>query len=98
MDGDAVVRVTDDGEDRGSNRPALIAELDDVADDLSVLAAGPRGLVLGFDLLGGRWAHDDRVVPRQLRDRFRQLLQPAVVREPPVKDARVVAKRNFEAG
>src|SRR2546425_691067 len=98
MHGDAVVRVTDDREHCAANRAPLIPKLDDVADDLSVLAAGPGGFVLGFDFLGGRWAHDDRVVPRQLRDRFRQLLQPAVVREPPVKDARVVAKRNFEAG
>src|SRR5207248_3060631 len=37
------------------------------------------------------------VVPGQLRDRLRQLLQPAVVREAAVEDRRIVSERNFES-
>src|SRR5204863_9669730 len=39
MDGDAVVRMTDDGEQRASHRAAAIPQLDEIRDDLSVLAA-----------------------------------------------------------
>src|SRR4029453_11981159 len=77
----AVVGMPDDREHRTANRASLVAELDDVADDLAVLAAGPRRLVLGLELLSGGGTDDDRVVPGQLGDRLRQFLQPAVVGE-----------------
>src|SRR4029453_11577420 len=87
----------DDREHRTANRASLVAELDDVADDLAVLAAGPRRLVLGLELLSGGGTDDDRVVPRELGDRLRQLLQPAVVGEAAVEHARVEGEGPLEA-
>src|SRR5919198_991685 len=86
-----------DGEHRSAHHPAAVADFQDVADDLSMLAAGERGSLASVELLRGRGTDDDRVVPGQLGDRLRQLLQPAVVREADVEDRRIVSKRNFQS-
>src|ERR1043166_1812213 len=98
MDRRAVVRMTGDGEDWPADGASLYAQLDDVGHDLTVLAARTRRLSDGFQLVGGRWTDDDRVVPRQPRDRLRQLLQPAVVRKPAVQHRWIVLERHLERG
>src|SRR5439155_3451857 len=79
VNGDAIVRMTDDREKRAPDRPCAISQLDDVAPDLAVLAAGECGRDTALQPRGRRRADEDRVVPRQLRDRLRQLLEPTVV-------------------
>src|SRR2546427_13094079 len=86
-----------DGEHRSAHRPAAVADLEHVADDLSVLAAREGRSLVPADLRRSRRTDDDRVVPGQLRDRLRQLLQPAVVREAAVEGRRIVAERTFES-
>ncbi len=44
----------------------------------------------------GRGRKEHGVVPRQLRDRLGQLLQPRVVREPPVVDRRIGAEADLD--
>src|ERR1044071_2322082 len=42
--------------------------------------------------LGQRWAHQCRIVPRELAYRFRAFLQPAIIRESSIPKSRVRAK------
>ena len=96
VDGDAIVGVTDDREHRTADAAPLKPQLDQLAQDLPVFAAGERRIVRDLEPLGRGGADDDGVVPRQLRDRFGQLLQPAVVGEAAVEDTRVRAECDFE--
>ena len=48
------------------------------------------------EALGGRGTYDGDVVPRQFRERLRQLLKPTVVREATVVNGRVCAEDNLE--
>jgi hypothetical protein len=94
--GDAVVRMADDLEQRAADRAAVMLQLDDVGDDLAVLAALERRRFGGAELRGRRGAGQHRVVPRQPCGPLRQLLQPAVVGEAAVEDRRVVAEGNLQ--
>ena len=94
----AVVGMADDGEQRAADRAAAELQLDDVGDDLAVLAALNDGVSDALSFSRGRRADEHRVVPGQPRDRLRQLLQPAVVGEAAVEDRRVVAEGDLEAG
>ena len=94
--GDAVVGVAGDREQRAADRAAAIAQLDDVADDLSVLAALQRRRARRLERRGRRRADERGVVPGQLGERLRQLLQPAVVGEAAVEDGRVGAEDDLE--
>ena len=80
---DEVVRHAGLHENRRAERPAVRAELDDVR------RAHP-------DAAGGRVAHERGVVPRHLRDRIGQLLQPSVVREAAVVDRRILDERDLQ--
>ena len=73
---DRVVGVSRHDQDRRIDPPVAVADLDDVA-------------VFQTQRLGGRLGDHGRVVPGQLRDRVRQLLQPDVVREPAVVQLRI---------
>src|SRR5262249_56631478 len=97
MQGEAVGGMADDLEERSADLAAAIRELDDVAHDLSVLAAGERRIFSVPEFRRRCGARDYRVVPGEARDRFRQLLQPAVVREAPVENSRVVLVRNLQS-
>src|ERR1017187_2187486 len=59
---------------------------------------GDEVLVLPAEPVRRREAHVRRVVPRELRERLRNLLQPAVVREAAVEDAGIGSKDDLEAG
>src|SRR5439155_3490368 len=67
VNGDAIVRMTDDWEKRAPDRPCAISQLDDVAADLAVLAAGQCRRDTALQPRGRRRADEDRVVPRPLR-------------------------------
>ena len=95
MDGDAVVRVAGHGEDGAADRAATIVQRHDVADDLAVLAALHRRTTADIQPFGRRRAHEDGVVPGELRDRLGQLLQPAVVRETAVEHGGIVTERDL---
>jgi hypothetical protein len=71
-------------EDRHPPRQAAVAQLDDVA-------------VLEPVLLGEPRAHPGRRIPRELRHRLRQLLEPAVVGKAAVPDGRIRPEDDFEA-
>jgi hypothetical protein len=84
--GRAVVRMTDDGEERAAHGPSAVLQLDDLADDLSVLATFECGRAFRAQLRGRHRTDQDCVIPGQPRDRLRQFLKPAVVGEPAVED------------
>ncbi len=48
-------------------------------------------------IVGRLRTHDDRVVPRQARNRTGQFLQPRVVRIAPVEDVGIAVERDFVA-
>ena len=81
---DRLGRVAGHDEDRHPHRVAAVAELDDVA----VTQAALVGQALGNPR--GR-------VPGQLRERLRQLLQPAVVREAAVPDGGIGPEDDLES-
>src|SRR4051812_26090243 len=80
---DRVVGMSRNDRDRQLGEVAAIAQLDQVS-------------VLEPLLLGSRHAHPRARVPRDLRDRLGQLLQPAVVREAAIPDGRVGAENDLE--
>src|SRR5206468_10591720 len=96
MHGRAIVRMADHCEQRAVYASSMKAELDERADDLSVLPAGERGIIVRVEPLGSRRADENGVVPCQFRDRLRQFLQPAVVRKTAVENRRIGAERHFE--
>src|SRR5262249_24253637 len=74
----------------------LVLQLDDVIQRLAVLAAAPRNLITQSESFSRRGADLDGVTPCEFRQRLRQFLQPAVVREAPVVNRRVGAEDDFE--
>src|SRR3954468_14109217 len=96
MHGDAVGRMTDNREQRAANRAAVVFELDDVADDLSVLAALKRWRFRALQPLRSCRAHEDRVVPGEPGNRLRQLLQPPVVGKTAVENTRIETETDLE--
>ena len=85
--------------------PAVHRQLDDVR-ILPALVEGREvlpghllkavGRAVDPELLREPGAHEDRIVPADLRDRIRALLEPAVVREAAVVDPRVRDKADLE--
>ena len=96
MNGDAIVRVAGHREDGTPNRSSAIPQLDDVADDLTVLATLPGRLAAGPQPVGRRRADNHGVVPGQPGDGLGKLLQPAVVGESAVENRRVVSEGDLE--
>ena len=96
VDGDAIVGVTDDREHRTADAAPLKPQFNQLAHDLPVFAAGERRIVRDLEPFGRGGADDDGVVPRQLRDRFGQFLQPPVVGKAAVKDGGIGAKGDFD--
>src|SRR5438105_3141796 len=97
MNGRAVVWVTHDREDRAAHLAPVDRNLRYIAVDSAVFAARECRTARRFQLAGSRRTHEDRVVPRELRDWLRELLQPAVVGEPAVEDGGIGAERELIA-
>ena len=69
--------------------------VDDVRINLAVLAATPGDVVRQLQLLRRLGADQRGIVPGELGDRLRQFLQPAVIGEAPVVDARIGAEEEL---
>src|SRR4029453_13025493 len=90
VNGDAVVWMAGHLEHGPPNGASGMSQLDAPADDLSVLASLERRCVAEAEPIGCGGAHQHGVVPRQLRNRLRKFLQPAVVRKSAVENRWIV--------
>src|SRR5213078_3232380 len=70
--------------DRDAERASALLQLDDVAADQA-------------EAIRGAWRNQRRVVPRQLRQRFRDLLQPGVVGEAAVVNGGIRTEDGLES-
>ncbi len=91
-----IVRMAGDGEHRALHGSAAIANLDDRTVNLPALAAREVGARASADACHRCRADEHRVVPREMRERLRQLLQPAVVVEAAVEDRRIGPERDLD--
>ncbi len=94
--GNRIVGMADDDESGAANRAAFVAQLDDVARNLAVLAALHRRLAADLQPRRRGGARQHGVVPRQLRDRLRQFLEPSVVGEAAVENRWIVPEDQLE--
>src|SRR6266511_2377049 len=81
---------------RSSQASPFVAKLDDVGKYSSMFSTPRADLIRQTQTLCSFWTYEHGIVPGQLRQRFRQLLQPTVVGKTAVKKRRVGLKRNFQ--
>src|SRR6266511_499786 len=74
----------------------FVAQLDDVGKYSSMFSTPRADLIRQTQTLCSFWTYEHGIVPGQLGQRFRQLLQPTVVGKATVKKRRVGLKRNFQ--
>src|SRR5262249_58198113 len=75
---------------------ALKLQLNNIDDNLPVLAASPSDFVRHTQLLRRIQAHERSVVPSQPSHRLWQFLQPSIVCEPAVINRRVGLEYNLQ--
>ena len=84
VNGDGIAGLARQYPNRTTDRAAAVAQLSHL-------------FVREAESLGRGRAHEDGIVPRQLRQGFWQLLKPAVIREPPVPDSRVGPEKDLQS-
>ena len=85
MDGSAIICLARQDPRRPEHSTAVITELDHVAVDGAMLAAGAADPSAQPQAIGGSRTDDNNVVPSQLRQRLGRFLKPAVIGKRPSK-------------
>src|SRR5581483_415916 len=96
QDGRRAVGVARRDPNRRADLHAGIGQFRDIDDYAAALAAGRADVRREAQALGRFWADKYGVIPRELRQRFRQFLQPAVVSETAVENRRIGTENNFQ--
>ena len=95
MDGNAVIRLARQDPCRAAHSTAVITELDHVAVDGAMLAAGAADPSAQSQAIGGSRTYDNDVVPSQLCQRFGRFLEPAVIGKSAVQNRRIGTKQKL---
>ena len=95
MDSNAVIRLPRQDPCGTAHSTAVITELDHVAVNRAMLAAGAADPSAQSQAIGGGWTYDNDVVPSQLGQRLGCFLKPAVIGKAAVQNRRIGTKQKF---